>query len=78
MPFDIPQELKEKAARCERGWACATEQGLPYCKVEEAVGRELAWVRCLHPVECPYQEAFGEGLICTCPVRLALWETRRI
>lgn len=77
MSYEVPQDIKDRATRCERGLACTKEQGKPYCEVQDMIGHEMVWVSCQHPEPCAYQQAFGSGYVCTCPVRLAIWESQR-
>ena len=74
----VPQEITDKATKCTSGFACLDEHGRPRCNVEYVVDEKVMFVRCLNPAFCNYQMAFGDGKICSCPVRLALWNDQHI
>jgi hypothetical protein len=78
MKCDIPQEILDKATQCGRGFACLDEHGRPRCNVEYVVNEKIMFVRCLDLTFCNYQIPFGDGKICSCPVRIALWRDRQV
>ena len=77
MTLQISQET-EKATKCTRGFACLDGRGRPRCNVEYVVNEKVMFVRCLDPTFCDYQIPFGNGKICSCPVRIALWNDQHI
>lgn len=78
MTHQIPQEIIDKATKCSSGFACLDERGRPRCNVEYVVDEKVMFVRCLDPAFCNYQLPFGDGKICSCPVRIALWSDQHI
>ncbi len=78
MPRPVPQEIINQTTKCSSGFSCLNECGRPRCNVEYVVNENVMFVRCLDPSFCAYQIPFGDGKICSCPVRLALWNEQHI
>jgi len=58
-----------KATRCDRDHACVHAGAEFRCPIEEIVGDEVIFVTYLPQVSCEYRSSFGEGFVCSCPVR---------
>ena len=72
-PFPLPRAVLDQSTKC-RDPRCTYEQGQPLCRVEHAITQNMALVRFAHrPSACEYLLGFGDGHICQCPARLALW-----
>lgn len=78
MSRHIPQDITKKASKCNRAFACLDDRDRPRCNVEYVVNERVMFVRCLDLQFCDYQIPFGEGKICSCPVRIALWNDQHI
>lgn len=67
--FRIPEHIKERASRCPYGHACLKEKAdYPKCRVDDADGEDILFLRDQGEVSCPYRVLFADTAICRCPV----------
>lgn len=72
MYIEIPDSVRQKADGCPYDFECL-ENGRcgarDVCAVEYAYGASVMRLASDEQVYCPYQVAFGDNQLCTCPVR---------
>ena len=72
---EIPDSVKRKANMCNFDFSCSTTGRCSLqetCKVEESLSEDIVSVTARPLFDCPYYVLFGNGHICTCPVRAYL------
>lgn len=69
MSANISPATIAKATRCDRDHACVRTGADYRCPIEEIVGDEVVFITYLPQVTCGYRSSFGEGFVCSCPVR---------
>lgn len=72
MDITISEEILKKATKCDKDCRCLSSGGKDVCKVISSVGPEVKFIDCTGKESCPYCLPFGNGFMCTCPVRLEL------
>jgi hypothetical protein len=70
MTREVSEEARQKAEKCQHGYACLSDHKSPRCAVRSSV-RGVLFVNDRAADHCPYGMSFGYSHICTCPVR---WE----
>lgn len=73
MKYQIDDAVIKKATECRNSHACL-DGSLPLCAVEHCVMHRIHYVKCLHEEPCPYKQALEKSTICTCPVRIGIFE----
>ena len=76
--FEISDEIKKLATKCENSIACTIQEKKELCKVESCVDNEVFFVKCLHEPFCPYKQTFGYSFFCTCPVRQEIFKKYKV
>lgn len=76
--YDVSDEAKQASTECKHGFSCLEGNQKAPCEMEECVDRTIHFVRYLNEGVCPYQQAFGNGWACTCPVRKELYNRYKV
>ena len=74
--IELSDEILRKAVNCDKNFACL-KQGVG-CEVEYAVNKEILFVKDNGQMYCNYRMFYGDGTICMCPVRLAIYNKYHI
>ncbi len=79
MRIDIPESVRQKVDRCPHDFGCLTSDCCgtrDVCAIEYAYGASVMRLASDEQIFCPYQVAFGNSQLCTCPVREYLHVSR--
>ena len=71
--LQVSSRTRQAASACTKDFACLSGRAEHVCPVECCVDGRVHFIKCLHHTYCSFQQAFGEGLLCTCPVRKELY-----
>jgi hypothetical protein len=75
----IDEYIKENARRCEKNYACLSNENHKLCKVEHTVGNDLFFIECIERDKCTYRVGFGySSYLCTCPIRKEIYRKYKI
>ena len=78
MPFEIPQEIRERTTECEKGLSCLTNERKDLCKVKFCVDDRLFFIESAERLDCPYVRGFGGLQLCICPTRQEIHRRHRV
>ena len=79
MPFEIPQEIRERTTECERKFSCLTAERTDLCKVTDCASGKVFFADVTTGDRyCPYVQCFGGGHLCTCPTRQGIYHRYRV
>ena len=70
--YEIDQSIILQAANCDMDFICLTEKAHPSCKVESCIGCSVHFIEKLER-NCNFNQAFGNGHVCICPVRKEIY-----
>ena len=71
--FRIPEHTRKKASRCPFGHACLKAKAdFPKCRVDDANGENILFLRDQGEVSCPYLILFADTAVCRCPVHYCI------
>jgi hypothetical protein len=70
--FNIPLETLLEAKKCSKHHACLTEIDYQLCGITITTERHARMV-CGKGADCPYSSHMGSQIVCTCPVRHAIY-----
>lgn len=70
--FNIPREFIQEASKCTKGHACLTDREYQLCGIRITTEHHARMV-CGKDSACPYSSKMGDKLVCTCPVRHAIY-----
>jgi hypothetical protein len=70
--FNIPLETLLEAKKCNKGHACLTEEHYHLCGIKITTEYHSRMV-CGKGSDCPYSTHLGDKIVCTCPVRHAIY-----
>ncbi len=77
MKFNIATQVLKETTRCPNNFSCLLngQTGDPVeCEVQWAGAKDVLFVKSKKLLACPYRFVFGEGYICTCPTRYAIYK----
>jgi hypothetical protein len=72
--MNISKEVIKKTTNCKRNFICLS--GTPEqinCKVIDCINNKVHFVECKNNIACSYKMAYGNSLLCNCPVRKELF-----
>ena len=70
MKFEIPEDIVQKAAKCEKNLRCLSGKNGNICKVLCHMEFDICFVKCSKEDEgCSYFEPHERTSLCKCPVR---------
>lgn len=72
MSFDIDKIFFERAFECPHDFMCEDSEDPCLCVIDKPRSGFLHIARRTLE-ECPYMKTMGDGLICTCPVRVEIY-----
>ncbi len=80
MQYVIAQDVLKRTDRCGHGFSCLSCSKDCLCPVVSAVDGAVVFVdeKCTRKPYCGYRMGFGNGHICTCPTRKALFHQYRV
>jgi hypothetical protein len=78
MKIKIAPEILSATTKCKREFVCLSNPKQCVCRVVHCVRNELLFVQKTAPDGCPYSGPFGEGCLCNCPTRKAIYQQYRI
>ena len=70
--FNLPLETLQEAKKCNKGQACLTQQDYQLCGIKITTEHHARMV-CGKESLCPYSTQLGDKIVCTCPVRHAIY-----
>jgi len=76
--LEIEEELLRKATKCHKNFSCLDCEKRDMCKAEYAISKDFLFVRRNGSPYCEYRMFYGDGTICSCPVRVAIYNKYRI
>ena len=65
----INKKIIKKTTKCPFNFVCLSNPDKISCQVESNIGDTILFVKPTNGSICDYRTSFGEGYICTCPVR---------
>jgi hypothetical protein len=71
--YTVSEETITETKKCKKGFSCLTGQREDLCQVESCINGKVHFIKCLDKDPCPYQDTFGDGVICHCPIRKELY-----
>ena len=63
-----------KNTKCPFNFTCLSNTNKIRCKIESNVGNTVLFVKSTNGSTCNYRTNFGEGHICSCPVRNEIYK----
>ena len=78
MIIKINASTINKTTKCKKDFSCLSEKRKELCKVKHSVANEVHFIECLDTESCSYMLSFGDSIICTCPVRKAIYNQYKI
>ncbi len=74
MAIILSDDVLNQTTKCEMDFACLSSRTDHLCKVERAMGcGPVLFLRQGEEPHCYYNYRFGNSIICSCPVRLKLY-----
>ena len=76
MKFAVPDAIVKTTQMCPFAMACqqdATNGDFPKCLVRYSVGENVLMVQPKEPCLCSYLMDYGNGKVCSCPTRYAIY-----
>jgi hypothetical protein len=70
--FNIPLETLLEAKKCTKHHACLTDETYQLCGIKITTEHHARMV-CGKDSDCPYSSSMGDKIVCTCPVRHAIY-----
>lgn len=70
----INKKTIKETTKCPFNFVCLSNTDKISCKVESNIGNTILFVKPTNGIICNYNINFGEGHICTCPVRKEIYE----
>ena len=71
--YTVSEETITETKKCKKGFSCLPGQREDLCQVESCINGKVHFIKCLDKDPCPYQDTFGDGVICHCPIRKELY-----
>lgn len=78
MAVEIDKQIINEASKCNKDCVCISSQSSPYCSIKDCVVGEIHFINCLEANFCPYKIPFGEGIVCSCPVRKEIYNKYKV
>jgi len=78
MDIHVSDEAQSAAINCKKGFSCSKRERKDLCVVEECINGKVHFIKCLNDGYCSYQQSFGDGFFCSCPVRKELFNRYQI
>ena len=79
MELFIKQEIKQSATLCKKEHICLKRQKECLCQVISTVNDDRLYVYCVSNMNgCNYKHKTDERILCTCPVRLEIYNKYKI
>jgi hypothetical protein len=72
MKYEIDDATIEAATKCKNNHACL-EGTIPLCSIEHCLMHRIHYVKCLYEEPCSYKKTMDNSTICTCPVRIEIF-----
>ena len=79
MTIELPDSVRENTTKCEHEFGCLATGRCgtrEMCKVTGSFGPDVLLLATREQSSCEYRVSFGEGQLCTCPVRKYLLDLR--
>jgi hypothetical protein len=78
MKFSVSDEIRQRTTSCQKDFSCLKGNRNDLCTVQHCVDGKVHFIKCKNSAYCSYQLNFGDGFICLCPVRKALYNKYRV
>jgi hypothetical protein len=81
MKYNIPKEVVEKSAACDKHLKCLTSASHELCPVRfRSVNEAVTFIECATNKDCPFLETFTspDMAICNCPVRKEIFQRYKV
>jgi len=69
----LSDDILRKAADCNRNFSCLDLKKRDMCEAEYALNDKFLFVKGNGPIYCSYRMFYGDGRVCTCPVRMEIY-----
>jgi len=76
--LEIDEELLRKATKCYKNFSCLDCERRDMCKAEYGISKDFIFVKRDGSPYCDYRIFYGDGTICSCPVRVAIYNKYHI
>ena len=73
MHISVSDEARRAATKCEKVFSCLEGGRNDLCEVESCIDGKVHFLKCLNDSYCSYQQSFGYGVLCSCPVRMEIF-----
>lgn len=70
--FNIPLSILLEAKKCNKAHACLTDEAYHLCGIRITAEHHARMV-CGKKTSCPYSTRLGDRVVCSCPVRHAIY-----
>ena len=80
MKFNISIKVLQETTKCPNNFSCLISGQIENsvgCKVQWAGSYNVLFLQSKEPLTCSYKLPFGEGQICKCPTRFAIYKKYR-
>jgi len=77
MKLEISEGIIQQTTKCDRDFECLKSGCKPNCEVKDCVSGKVHFVD-KHNGYCRYSFRFGNGIICSCPVRKELYNRYKV
>ena len=78
MHLKVGEETIAKTTKCHDNFRCLGGEPTYLCPVSNRVSNGVLFVECKEGTLCNYQVPFGYTNVCSCPVRIELYDRYRI
>ncbi len=76
--LQVSEEVKQETTDCDKDFSCLKVIRKDLCRVEYFYDGKTHFIKCLNQGYCSYQQSYGNGSVCTCPVRNELYNKYKI
>jgi hypothetical protein len=76
--IELPDEIKNKANKCEKNFRCLSGESDKLCRVLCFIKDDIYFVKCMGDPDCLYMESFEKTTICNCPARKAIYKKYKV
>jgi len=74
----INEDIKRSAKLCQKNHICLSKQCENLCKVIAVINNNKMYVDCDNQNGCLYKHHMDDRTLCTCPVRLEIFNKYKI
>ena len=78
MKIVIPEEVIQKASKCNKDFRCLTGKEGSLCRIIRYLRDDMYFVKYLDSKDCPFLEPHKKTALCNCPVRHEIFHSYKI